>query len=85
LIECTRDDSEEEFNYQIIHFLLVLNEQYMMAHMENKVLDALSRKFGQCDTLSQNLVFMLNRSGKKKKRKTENWEIGWLLIHLNRG
>jgi hypothetical protein len=84
LIECTRDDSEEEFNYQIIHFVLVLNEQYMMAHMENKVLDALSRKFGQCDTLSQNLVFMLNRSG-KRKRKAENWEIGWILIHLNRG
>ncbi|KAI8882996.1 hypothetical protein K501DRAFT_250390 [Backusella circina FSU 941] len=62
LAENTKDDSEEEFNYQVIYFIMMLNEQYMMAHLQNRVLDAITSRLGLCDTLTQNLIFMLNRT-----------------------
>jgi hypothetical protein len=48
---------------------MMLNEQYMKEHLQNRVLDAISNRLGHCDTLTQNLIFMLNRTGKKKKKK----------------
>jgi hypothetical protein len=68
LIESTNDDSEERFNYSIVHFILILNEQYMMTaeSASNKVLDVISKRIGCSDTLAQNLLFMLNRSGNNR-------------------
>ncbi|CAO0795169.1 unnamed protein product [Mucor circinelloides] len=63
LVEETRGDADESFNYDVIRLILVLNEQYMMSGMsENLVLDVLSLRFGTSDTFSANLMFMLNRS-----------------------
>lgn len=65
LVEETRGDADESFNYDVIRLILVLNEQYMMSGMsENLVLDVLSLRFGTSDTFSANLMFMLNRSSK---------------------
>ncbi|KAI8967810.1 hypothetical protein BDF20DRAFT_899413 [Mycotypha africana] len=63
LVESTRGDNEESFNYDVIRYMMVLNEQYMMSGMEeNLVLDVLSQRIGTSDTFSANLLFMLNRS-----------------------
>lgn len=65
LVEETRGDAEESFNYDVIRLVLVLNEQYMMSGMsENLVLDVLTQRIGTSDTFSANLMFMLNRSSK---------------------
>lgn len=64
LVETAIDDSEETFNYEIIQFILILNEQYMLTQAaQNKVLNFISNRFGQCDIFTQNLLFMLNRAG----------------------
>ncbi|CEP18744.1 hypothetical protein [Parasitella parasitica] len=45
LVEETRGDAEESFNYDVIRLILVLNEQYMMSGTsENLVLDVLSQR-----------------------------------------
>ncbi|KAI8068116.1 uncharacterized protein B0P05DRAFT_551832 [Gilbertella persicaria] len=63
LIEETREDAQESFNYDVIRVILVLNEQYMMSGLnQNLVLDSLSERIGRSDTFSANLIFMLNRS-----------------------
>lgn len=65
LVEETRGDSNESFNYDVIRLIMVLNEQYMMSGFnENLVLDVLSNRMGISDTFSANLIFMLNRSSK---------------------
>lgn len=65
LVEETRGDSDESFNYDVIRLIMVLNEQYMMSGTnENLVLDVLSNRIGSSDTFSANLIFMLNRSSK---------------------
>jgi hypothetical protein len=65
LVEETRGDSDESFNYDVIRLIMVLNEQYMMSGLnENLVLDVLSKRMGSSDTFSANLIFMLNRSSK---------------------
>ncbi|KAI7894506.1 uncharacterized protein EV154DRAFT_498022 [Mucor mucedo] len=63
LVEETRGDSDESFNYDVIRLIMVLNEQYMMSGLGlNLVLDVLSKRMGISDTFSANLIFMLNRS-----------------------
>ncbi|KAI8353243.1 hypothetical protein EDC96DRAFT_274102 [Choanephora cucurbitarum] len=63
LVEETRGDAQESFNYDVIRIILVLNEQYMMSGInQNLVLDMLQQRIGTSDTLSANLIFMLNRS-----------------------
>lgn len=65
LVEETRGDSDESFNYDVIRLVMVLNEQYMMSGLDvNLVLDVLSNRMGTSDTFSANLIFMLNRSSK---------------------
>lgn len=68
LVEETRGDAEESFNYDVIRLIMVLNEQYMMSGLnENLILDVLSQRIGTSDTFSANLIFMLNRSSKYPK------------------
>ncbi|KAI8983572.1 hypothetical protein BDB01DRAFT_791291 [Pilobolus umbonatus] len=63
LVEETRGDSDESFNYDVIRLIMVLNEQYMMSGSDvNLVLDVLNKRLGSSDTFSANLLFMLNRS-----------------------
>lgn len=63
LVEETRGDSDESFNYDVIRLVMVINEQYMMSGLDvNLVLDVLSERMGSSDTFSANLIFMLNRS-----------------------
>ncbi|KAF9114289.1 hypothetical protein BGX27_011267 [Mortierella sp. AM989] len=50
IVECTRNDDAENFNYSTIKLLLVFNEQYMLDR------PGLSCTFGE------NLIFMLNRA-----------------------
>lgn len=65
LVEETRGDSDESFNYDVIRLVMVINEQYMMSGLDvNLVLDVLSERMGSSDTFSANLIFMLNRSSK---------------------
>jgi hypothetical protein len=67
LVEETRGDAQESFNYDVIRLIMVLNEQYMMSGLnENLVLDVLSQRIGTSDTFSANLIFMLNRSSKSR-------------------
>lgn len=74
LVEETRGDAEESFNYDVIRLLLVLNEQYMMSGLnENLVLDVLSQRIGTSDTFSANLIFMLNRSSRYRHFVTPNY------------
>lgn len=69
MVESMLQDADESFNYDIIQFLLVLNEQYMMAGTQpNRVLDMLEERMGTATTFSANLIFMLNRSGKHAHR-----------------
>ncbi|KAI9010966.1 hypothetical protein CLU79DRAFT_772120 [Phycomyces nitens] len=65
IVESTRGDDEESFNYQVIRLILVFNEQFMMSQKnanENLVLKVLSKRMGTTNTFSENLFFMLNRS-----------------------
>ncbi|KAI8086142.1 uncharacterized protein BX664DRAFT_335010 [Halteromyces radiatus] len=63
LVESTRQDNEESFNYEIIRLLLVFNEQFMMSqNRPNLMVDALINRLGSTTTFGENLIFMLNRS-----------------------
>ncbi|CEG67555.1 hypothetical protein RMATCC62417_03965 [Rhizopus microsporus] len=63
LVQETRGDAQESFNYDVIHLIMVFNEQYMMSGSnENLILDVLSQRIGTSDIFSANLIFMLNRS-----------------------
>lgn len=67
LVQETRGDAQESFNYDTIRLILVFNEQYMMSgSTENLCLDVLSRRIGTSDMFSANLIFMLNRSSKER-------------------
>ncbi|KAI7907742.1 uncharacterized protein BX663DRAFT_491900 [Cokeromyces recurvatus] len=62
IVEKTRGDADESFNYDVIRLIMVFNEQYMMSGLnENLILDVLSQRIGTSDTFSANLIFMLNR------------------------
>ncbi|CAO3643654.1 unnamed protein product [Cunninghamella echinulata] len=63
LVESTRNDSDESFNYDIIQLLLVFNEQFMMAKNQiNWLVEALVKGIESTATFGENLIFMLNRS-----------------------
>lgn len=78
LVEQTRDVADESFNYSVIKLLVALNEQFMVAalqqqapragtsesatHIENRVLRVLTRRLGSSRTFSENMIFMLNRA-----------------------
>ncbi|KAI8343092.1 hypothetical protein BC941DRAFT_87021 [Chlamydoabsidia padenii] len=63
LVESTRLDTEESFNYDIIRLLLVFNEQFMMSQNQlNLMVEALVNRLGSTTTFGENLIFMLNRS-----------------------
>jgi uncharacterized protein (UPF0371 family) len=65
LVQDTRGDADESFNYDVIRLITVLNEQFLMSSQENVLMQVLQQR--RADTFSANLIFMLNRSGKKKK------------------
>jgi hypothetical protein len=64
LVQDTRGDADESFNYDVIRLITVLNEQFLMSSQENVLMQVLQQR--RADTFSANLIFMLNRSGKKK-------------------
>lgn len=66
LVELTRDEIDESFNYTIIKFLTSLNEQYMIKNLKNDlksnlILNILIRRLGNSKTFGENLIFILNR------------------------
>jgi len=73
LVEKTRDDEDETFNYSVICLILSFNEQFMLASMsreveyfddydDNTVLQVLGARIGSSKTFSENVIFMLNRA-----------------------
>ncbi|KAI8877617.1 hypothetical protein K501DRAFT_229938 [Backusella circina FSU 941] len=60
LVEGTRGDDDESFNYDVIRLITVLNEQFLMSNQENVLIQVLQQR--RADTFSANLIFMLNRS-----------------------
>ncbi|PKY24344.1 hypothetical protein RhiirB3_412855 [Rhizophagus irregularis] len=73
LVEKTRDDEDETFNYSVICLILSFNEQFMLAAMSqeeeecddwnpNTVLRVLGERIGSSKTFSENVIFMLNRT-----------------------
>jgi hypothetical protein len=74
LVERTRKDADEELNYGTIQLILAFNEQYMVQQQtaravsnytpSNLLLSALADRPGASSTFGENLIFMLNRSGK---------------------
>ncbi|KAI8881054.1 hypothetical protein K501DRAFT_324693 [Backusella circina FSU 941] len=60
LVEATRGDADESFNYNVIRFITVLNEQFLMSNSDNLLTRALLER--RADTFCANLIFMLNRS-----------------------
>ncbi|RHZ66994.1 hypothetical protein Glove_303g86 [Diversispora epigaea] len=71
IVENTRDEVDETFNYSIIRLILSFNEQFM-AHQatyqnfdddlnHNTLLKVLSTRFGTSKTFGENVIFMLNR------------------------
>ncbi|RGB31630.1 hypothetical protein C1646_708502 [Rhizophagus diaphanus] len=73
LVEKTRDDEDETFNYSVICLILSFNEQFMLAAMSqeeeecddwnpNTVLQVLGERIGSSKTFSENVIFMLNRT-----------------------
>ncbi|EIM23034.1 hypothetical protein WALSEDRAFT_53811 [Wallemia mellicola CBS 633.66] len=75
LVELTRDEADECFNYTIIKLLTSLNEQYMIRNLDsnsvrsqhlqisnNLVLNVLTRRLGTSKTFGENLIFILNRA-----------------------
>lgn len=76
IIENMATDSDELLNYSAMRLILVFNEQFMMqramnpvsedgAEFQNQILQVLRSKIGSSHTFSENLIFMLNRAGKK--------------------
>ncbi|CAG8538685.1 13148_t:CDS:2, partial [Dentiscutata heterogama] len=73
LVENTRDEEDETFNYSVIHLMLSLNEQFMLAvhgtsYDEdndlnyNPLLRMLSARIGTSKTFGENVIFMFNRA-----------------------
>ncbi|CAG8685057.1 9332_t:CDS:2, partial [Acaulospora morrowiae] len=77
IVENTRDEEDETFNYSIIRLLLSFNEQFMLAAMahqaiypddddddwnHNTLLRVLSMRIGTSKTFGENVIFMLNRA-----------------------
>ncbi|CAO3612551.1 unnamed protein product [Cunninghamella blakesleeana] len=63
LVESTRNDADESFNYNIIQLLMVFNEQFMMAKNQiNWLVESLVKGIESTATFGENLIFMLNRS-----------------------
>ncbi|CAG8503385.1 8281_t:CDS:2 [Funneliformis caledonium] len=74
LVENTRDDEDETFNYSIIRLILSFNEQFMLSVMSqgedeededwnpNTVLRVLGARIGSSKTFGENVIFMLNRA-----------------------
>nr|CAG8435404.1 12552_t:CDS:2 [Entrophospora candida] len=77
LVEITRDEEDETFNYSIIRLILSFNEQFMLSKKcnnniveeeetlnPNTVIRVLSKRIGTSETFGENIIFMLNRSVK---------------------
>ncbi|RIA96734.1 hypothetical protein C1645_871837 [Glomus cerebriforme] len=73
LVEKTRDNEDETFNYSVIRLILSFNEQFMLAatsyeaaetieENSNTVLRVLKERIGSSKTFSENVIFMLNRT-----------------------
>ncbi|KAF0511284.1 protein dip1 [Gigaspora margarita] len=73
LVENTRDEEDETFNYSIIRLMLSLNEQFMLAVHgtsndedndldHNALLRVLSARIGTSKTFGENVIFMFNRA-----------------------
>ncbi|CAJ0761511.1 20112_t:CDS:2 [Entrophospora sp. SA101] len=58
LVEITRDEEDETFNYSIIH---LIEEEFLNV---NTVVTILSKRIGTSNTFGENIIFMLNRSVK---------------------
>lgn len=80
LVEWTRDESDDTFNYTLVKLLTSLNEQYMIRNIEtsvahsqhlqisnNLVLNVLTRRLGSSKTFGENLIFILNRARDSKE------------------
>ncbi|KAG9308274.1 hypothetical protein JVU11DRAFT_12037 [Chiua virens] len=78
LVEQTRFMPDETFNYSVIKLIVALNEQFMVAglnnatspqsdqgksrEVQNRVLDVLISRLGSSKTFGENMIFMLNRA-----------------------
>ncbi|CAG8691793.1 2120_t:CDS:2, partial [Racocetra fulgida] len=73
LVENTRDEEDETFNYSVIHLMLSLNEQFMLAVHgmiddednylnHNTLIRVLSARIGTSKTFGENVIFMFNRA-----------------------
>ncbi|KAF9045732.1 hypothetical protein BDZ89DRAFT_1007969 [Hymenopellis radicata] len=73
LVEQTRHMQDESFNYSVIKFIVALNEQFMVASInevaaanvqdsKNRVLRVLMRRLGSSRTFGENMIYMLNRA-----------------------
>lgn len=80
LVEWTRDEDDDTFNYTLVKLLTSLNEQYMISNIEtsvtnpqilqiskNLVLNVLTRRLGSSKTFGENLIFILNRARNSKE------------------
>ncbi|CAG8589071.1 221_t:CDS:2 [Cetraspora pellucida] len=73
LVENTRDEEDETFNYSVIHLMLSLNEQFMLAVHgmindedndlnHNTLIRVLFARIGTSKTFGENIIFMFNRA-----------------------
>ncbi|CAI2177669.1 18884_t:CDS:2 [Funneliformis geosporum] len=70
MVENTRNDDDEMFNYSIIRLILSFNEQFLLTCSQiedvdwnpNTVLRVLGARIGSSKTFGENLIFMLNRA-----------------------
>lgn len=67
VIETGRQDRYEDFSFAVVRLLLLFNDQYTRKNsatlvLENLVVTTLSRRIHRSKTLSENIVFMFNRS-----------------------
>lgn len=65
-IESTRDDTLESINFDTIHLLVSLHHQFLLSLSDgsttpNRPLQVLATRIDQSKTLSENLIFILNR------------------------
>ncbi|KAJ3380179.1 hypothetical protein HDU92_006149 [Lobulomyces angularis] len=66
-IEKNRDDCDEDVNFSTIRLLLAINDQFMKKNVsrkfiENLVVTTLVKRIDHSITLSENVIFMLNRT-----------------------
>ncbi|KAF8452541.1 hypothetical protein L210DRAFT_3518904 [Boletus edulis BED1] len=80
LVDQTRFIPDETFNYSVIKLIVALNEQFMVAglndaaspqtgqekasEVRNRVLDVLISRLGSSKTFGENMIFMLNRASR---------------------